>query len=182
MTLSSHAREMPWTRHLASKMMRAMEDYRAGVGARLLALRKSRNLSQEDAAHLVGVGVKTWHNWESGKRSPYESNWRRIAEAFEIDVQPIRGTPPAPLGLDLPEDNGDIAAQLQEIRSELAELREQHAQLLALFTREPNAAATLSDAIAAAIEDALSQRAEKAGLQGRRRPLRPPREDERPAA
>lgn len=99
MAVSSHASQTPWTRHLASKIIRDMEDYRAGVGLRLRELRESRNMSQEDAAHLVGVAVKTWHNWESGKRTPYESNWQRIADSFDVNVQPIRGTPPSPLSL-----------------------------------------------------------------------------------
>lgn len=115
---------MPWTpRHIASKMVRAMEDYREQVGSRLRLLREDRAMSQEDAAHLVGVAVKTWHNWESGKRSPYENNWRRIGEAFEIDVRLIRGKPPTPLGLDAADSQLDrIEQSVGEIKSELARM------------------------------------------------------------
>lgn len=79
---------------------------------RLRHLRESRNMSQEDAAHLVGVAVKTWHNWESGKRTPYESNWQRIADSFEVDVQPIRGRPPTPLGLGAGETETQVLMDL----------------------------------------------------------------------
>lgn len=76
-----------------------MEDHRKAVGARLRELRKSRSWSQEDAAHEIGVAVKTWSNWERGRTDPYDSNWKRITEVFEVDVSEIRGTPPAPLAL-----------------------------------------------------------------------------------
>ena len=106
-----------------------MEDYRSEVGGRLLRLRESRNMTQEDAAHVVGVAVKTWHNWESGKRSPYESNWRKISEAFEVDVAAIRGKPPAPLGLDSPDlleaaQLDVIDAKLDQIAGTLSDLVE----------------------------------------------------------
>lgn len=95
-----------------------MEDYREQVGSRLRLLREDRNMSQEDAAHLVGVAVKTWHNWESGKRTPYESNWKRIATAFEVDVRMIRGKAPPPLALAEPAET----SQLDEIQDSLTRI------------------------------------------------------------
>lgn len=76
-----------------------MEAYRRRFGRRLLELRKRRGWSAEDAAHEVGVSSKTWHNWESGKRNPYDSNKRRIAKAFGIDVEDLAVDLPSPLGL-----------------------------------------------------------------------------------
>lgn len=69
-------------------------NYREGVGHRLRLLRERRNMSQEDAAHLAGVAVKTWHNWETGKRSPYESSWQRIGASFDVDTRELRGKIP----------------------------------------------------------------------------------------
>lgn len=74
-----------------------MSDYQQLVGGRLRALREQRSLSQEDAAHLVGVSTKTWQNWERGERAPYQSNWRKIQAAFKLEsLDYIRGTAPAP--------------------------------------------------------------------------------------
>jgi transcriptional regulator with XRE-family HTH domain len=39
-------------------------------GARLLAWRKSRNLSQQLAARRLGVAATTWSHWETGRRLP----------------------------------------------------------------------------------------------------------------
>lgn len=151
MAVSSHDVQMPWTRHLASKMMRLMEDYRADVGQRLRALRESRNMSQEDAAHLVGVAVKTWHNWESGKRSPYESNWQRLADSFEIDVQPIRGTPPIPLGLG---DDGDVDdPRIEKLAEMVIELDEQVRLLRAELAARDAEVLTRIDGVHRAIQD-----------------------------
>lgn len=130
MAMSSPAVSMPWThRHVADTIRRAMSDYQEGVGRRLFALRKSRDLSQEDAAHLVGVGVKTWHLWERGKTAPYDQNWRKIGEAFNVDTAELRGTPPAPLALgdgegDGPDQLDRIEADVSVLRDELAELRQ----------------------------------------------------------
>lgn len=76
-----------------------MEEHRKVVGQRLRDLRKARGMNQEDAAHAVGVAVKTWSNWERGATAPYDSNWKKIRETFDVDTADIIGTPPAPLGL-----------------------------------------------------------------------------------
>jgi transcriptional regulator with XRE-family HTH domain len=128
MPVSSHAVEMPWTtRHLGETIRRQMADYRQEVGARLRRLREGKGWNQADAAHEVGVGPKTWHLWETGKTTPYERNWRKIGEIFDVDPVDIRGVAPTPLGLG--NDNGsestDFSEQLDELLTRLAGLEEQ---------------------------------------------------------
>lgn len=99
-------------------MLLQMSAYRQAVGRRLLALREQKGLSQEDAAHAVGVSVATWGRWERGARYPYEANWRKISDTFDVDLAEIRGSPPAPLALGA--DNGDgIEATLARMDSKL---------------------------------------------------------------
>lgn len=121
MPLSSPYRAIPWTgRDVADTIRREVEDYRKEVGRRLLDLRKRRGLSQEDAAHAVGVSAKTWGDWERGKRTPYDSNWKKIGEAFKVDPSEIAGRPPSPLGLAPDPDTGQ--SQLDRIERKLDQL------------------------------------------------------------
>jgi transcriptional regulator with XRE-family HTH domain len=68
------------------------------------------------------------------------------------------------------------------LEQQQSELHDQMAEIIGLLTGKPEARASLGDTIARVVEDAMTQRAEKVGLRGRRRP--PPRQDEgqRPAA
>lgn len=110
-------------------MQREMADHRAAVGQRLKTLRKSRRLSQEDAAHKAGVSLTTWRNWERGLRSPYERNWRKLTDGFELteeEIASVRGTPPEPLGLG--NGNGkdpaiaELAAAINQLGDQVAEI------------------------------------------------------------
>ncbi len=66
---------MPWTpRSIAVTITAQMTEHRRAIGQRLLELRKGQGWNQEDAAHHVGVAVKTWQNWERGLRAPYDQN------------------------------------------------------------------------------------------------------------
>jgi transcriptional regulator with XRE-family HTH domain len=93
-----------------------MENRQRAVGEALLALRRSRRWSQEDAAHAVGVSVSTWGDWERGKHDPYETNWRRIEQTFEVDATEIRGEPPTA------SVNVELRAQLDRIEQKLDQL------------------------------------------------------------
>lgn len=98
---------MPWTQsRVAVTIVREMEAHRKRMGQQLLGLRKARGWNQEDAAHNVGVSVKTWRLWERGKTTPYDSNLRRIGTAFEIDPAVLLESKPVPLGLG---ESGTIA-------------------------------------------------------------------------
>lgn len=104
-----------------------MHEHRLKVGERLKALRKARGWNQEDAAHHVGVAVKTWSNWERGRTDPYDANWRKIAEVFDVEPADIIGTPPAALGL-----GGEPAPVVAEILTRVAALETMVAELLEL--------------------------------------------------
>lgn len=103
-------------------MRRQMSDYQAEVGRSLLALRKSRGMSQEDAMAAAGVSLKTWRNWEHGLRAPYERNWKKLKEGFELtdeQIAAIRGTPPTPFAF---ADNNGEPSQLDRIEALLHEV------------------------------------------------------------
>lgn len=105
---------MPWTHApVAASILREMEAQRRRLGERLRDLRKGRGWSQEDAAHAVGVGVKTWHTWEAGKRTPYDSNLRKIGAAFDVDPSSLMDRP-APLGLVEVDDSPPVWARRLE--------------------------------------------------------------------
>jgi len=46
------------------------------------AARLERGLTQEQAAHEVGVTLGTWQNWESGKHEPRLPELRRVCMAY----------------------------------------------------------------------------------------------------
>ena len=72
-----------------------MAEYLQAQGDRLRAARKALNLSQEDAAHLIGVSFKTYNSWENGKSEPRDSNWRKIEEQLKVSAEEMRGEPPS---------------------------------------------------------------------------------------
>lgn len=51
---------------------------------RLILARKSRGLSQEVAAGLVGVSRNTWSDWEQGRSDPYPLNIGELCRMFEV--------------------------------------------------------------------------------------------------
>lgn len=107
-------------------MQAEMANHRQAVGRRFKALRQNRRLSQEDAAHLAGVSLTTWRNWERGLRAPYERNWEKLADGFNLsdeEVAAVRGTPPAPLGSDEPETS-EILSLLRGNAERLARIEE----------------------------------------------------------
>lgn len=102
-----------------------MADYRSEVGARLRQLREARDLSQEDAAHKVGVTSKTFLRWENGRAWPTPDNWQAIKRYFGAD--PREGVPsPGPLGLGAHTNgNGQHAPTAADILAEVRAFREE---------------------------------------------------------
>lgn len=132
MDLSSPYQSMPWTPAvIAGNIRRAVEEHRRQQGQRLLALRQSKGWSQEDAAHRVAVAVKTWSNWERGITNPYESNWRKIEEAFSVDAALVKGMIPSPLALDAPSglDLSGVLERLDRIEARLDDVERVEAKL-----------------------------------------------------
>jgi transcriptional regulator with XRE-family HTH domain len=147
-----------------------VEDHRKAVGARLRDLRKARNMSQEDAAYAVGVTLKTWGDWERGRRDPYDANWRKIGQAFDVDPAEVRGTPPPPLGLgeeSAPAWAVELAGKLDALEAERAEhgdviegmLQRQTAlleRIEALVGGAEVAQAEVSERVRQAVEEAIT--------------------------
>lgn len=76
---------------------------RERVVQRLTDLRERHGLSQEDAAHKVGVTHRQWQRWEAGESMPYPRNLDGVASAFGISIQEFfddQPLPPDPVQLD----------------------------------------------------------------------------------
>lgn len=74
-----------------------MAAYAEDVGRRIRQARETNRpeLSQEAAAHEVGVSVKQYGRWERGESSPRHDKWERLADVLGVPVNDIRGEPPA---------------------------------------------------------------------------------------
>ena len=53
--------------------------------AMLKTFRKTRELTQPQAAELAGISVATWSNYESGRRKPQSVKLRGLAKLLEDD-------------------------------------------------------------------------------------------------
>lgn len=53
------------------------------------ALRKARNLTQDDLARRLGVGRTTVTMWETGQNRPRTADLTAIAEALGCDVNEL---------------------------------------------------------------------------------------------
>lgn len=100
-------------------------------GEHLLWLRGERHLSQEQAAHEVGVSVKTYRAWEKGGAIQWK-NARRVAELFDVDPESLVSRE----GADERPGPAGIQDQIQELVGGqallLAELEKVQRQLQAL--------------------------------------------------
>jgi putative transcriptional regulator len=104
-------------------------DYLRATGDRLYQLRQSQGWSQEDAARAVGVSVTTWRAWETAKREPYEANWRKISEAFNVDVGILRGLP-NPDHIDIHDRMLAVEEEIRDRGRRITQLEEQVAEIL----------------------------------------------------
>lgn len=86
---------------------------RERIVERLSELRERDSLTQEQAAHRVGVTTRQWQRWESGESVPYPRNLDQVASAFGISVQEFFDGPPDGSQLDR------IEALLEELLSRL---------------------------------------------------------------
>lgn len=58
---------------------------------RIRQLRKERNLTQLEIAHLVGVKEPTISNYETGKREPDKETWIKLAGVLGVTVDYLMG-------------------------------------------------------------------------------------------
>lgn len=86
---------------------------REKVMERLLELRERHGLSQEDAAHKVGITTRQWQRWETGESMPYPRNLDAVASRFGISVAQF---------FDEPTELIVDVAQLDRIEAKLDEV------------------------------------------------------------
>lgn len=60
-----------------------------GVRVSLKALRVNKEMTQAEAAELVGVSVDKWASWEAKKTFPDVRDVMNIEKAFEVQYQDI---------------------------------------------------------------------------------------------
>lgn len=59
-------------------------DIREELGKRIKNLRKSKNLTQDKIAELIGIETKSFSNIETGKVFPTATNLNKIMEILEV--------------------------------------------------------------------------------------------------
>lgn len=94
-------------------------------GERIRRLREDRHLSQEAAAHRIGVSVKSLRSWEKGGRIKW-ANAKRAAEEFEVSPESLVSREPVP---ELPDGPGELDEKLEELRAGQARLLSEMAAL-----------------------------------------------------
>lgn len=110
--------------------------------AQLLSDARARaDLSQEDAAHAIGVSLTTYGRWERGERRPRGRHAVRVSNVLKVPLEELQGAPepaePLPTWAE-----GAIA----EMSQRLAQIEEMLRQVLGddaadQFAREWEAAA-----------------------------------------
>jgi transcriptional regulator with XRE-family HTH domain len=60
-----------------------------GIGDRILMLRRTRGMSQEELADRVGVDQSTISHWESGHHSPDVAQLMRLMEELDASMSDI---------------------------------------------------------------------------------------------
>lgn len=56
------------------------------LGEKLKALRKERNLKQDDIGELFGITKASVSNWENGRRSPNIQQLQRLANFYHVPL------------------------------------------------------------------------------------------------
>lgn len=65
-------------------MDRSEEDAVA-LAAWLKARRTELRIGKAEAARRAGVGRVSWHEWEAGRRHPYDANYAGIEDAMQVE-------------------------------------------------------------------------------------------------
>lgn len=63
----------------------------ANLSERMLQLRKSRGLKQEEAAKLSGLTAHTYRRYETGEREPAVSALWKLADFYEVSIDYLVG-------------------------------------------------------------------------------------------
>ena len=58
---------------------------------RVRALRKERNMTQNDVANAMGVATRQYQRFESGEQKPGFDNLQKLADALQVSVDWLMG-------------------------------------------------------------------------------------------
>jgi transcriptional regulator with XRE-family HTH domain len=103
------------------------------IGKRIQLLRKSKKITQEEAAEKMGIVRSTYANYESGKREPDFDTTKLIADFYGVSVDYL-------LGRDSTNEDGfnDAETTIRLIKEEAARI--------GLSVEDPRFQKLLSDA------------------------------------
>lgn len=120
------------------------------IANRLEVLRKAHGLSQEAAAHEVGVSNRQWQRWASGESEPRASNLARISERFNVSVSELVGA--------------GTETQFDRIEAKLDQLLDGQARFFAgVEGRGPEDALTYLQRVTAFMQEALEPGEQRIG-------------------
>lgn len=87
--VSSRTRTKSWqTVAEVVNLLDVLSERESDIGERLEQLRKAHGLTQESAAHRVGVSNRQWQRWEAGAE-PRGSSLTQIANSFDISISEL---------------------------------------------------------------------------------------------
>lgn len=66
----------------------------------LKALRANSNLTQKEAANIIGVSRDTWNSWEKGRSVPNARNIDTIIKCFNVPYENIQFLPESPVKIE----------------------------------------------------------------------------------
>jgi len=71
--------------------------------ARLRALRKSQNITQEDISKILNIGMTSYYHYEHGRREPSMSTLIALADYFDVSIDYLVGCSDNPSIEEIPE-------------------------------------------------------------------------------
>ncbi len=63
-----------------------MSNIKKLLGSQIKKIRKSRNLTQEQLAEMIGIEVPSLSNIETGKFAPSVENLQKLSQALSVDL------------------------------------------------------------------------------------------------
>lgn len=63
----------------------------ANLSSRLKQLKKERNLKQTEIAESIGISLRAYQYYESGKRNPDTSVLEKMADYFQVSTDYLLG-------------------------------------------------------------------------------------------
>jgi transcriptional regulator with XRE-family HTH domain len=98
-----------------ARFAQQMADY--ARGQRLVQLREGRHLSQEDAAHEIGVSAKSLRAWEHGGPIRWD-NAKRVARFYKVKAEELVSRE-LPEPVDFEEVYADQLTRIEEMLKEV---------------------------------------------------------------